>query len=390
VRAGTSQVRDLGRLDLSGRVSGLQGGSSQEGVLTEFRADPAYTTSFFHDIHLLSDGGKPRLRTAQGFFYNEGSVDLDLLEAFYVYWRDFDEFLVLRSSELDRKTYSLLWKYVAVKCSKRGNDVYVSRVKQKMRWLSNVKNVKFFDASDFSISKQVHSKALWVTLTYDPSRCSMLEAWKQIGVEFNRFISAIRQKYGKISILRNWETYENGYPHVHAIILFHDAKFTVFPHLSSKEGRLQFRVKEKAEIASLWHSFVDVEALSSTKKMYHYSMKYQTKVLMNQDSPKGVRTMSILWLFGKRSFSVSGDFRSRLHDLIRTMHNSKMVFVQSMLDGSVCDGPVWEFVGVFSREFLKLKRYTRLKWVYVLEKDQVQSVLVEESRKKPVRLFDYD
>lgn len=111
--------------------------------------------------------------------------------------------------------------------------------------------MQFFEAKDFSPEKKVYSSALWVTLTYDTKLSSRIEAWEgQIGSAFNRFISALRRKYGKISVLRTWEASEKGYPHVHAILLFHDAQFSVFPHFSMKQGTFSFRIYEKGEISS--------------------------------------------------------------------------------------------------------------------------------------------
>lgn len=386
----------------------------------------------FRELGLLSASGKPRLNVAQGYFKNlEGT---ELLESLYVFWRDFDEYLVLRSLRVNPKTFSSEWDYIAVKCSKRGNDVYQLRVKKRLDWLSkgdyklldvhelkmkkkaekwlkqkkeiengekkfktkkelrkwlktenkvkkwlskenSPQNIKFFDVKDFKTKKKVYSQALWITLTYDTKRSSKTEAWLNIGVEWNRFISALRRRYGKISVLRTWESSEKGYPHVHAVLLFHEAKFEVFPFLSVEEGKFSFRIKNKNEIASYWHSFVDVQAISSTKKLFNYMRKYQTKTLLNSDSPKGVLTMALMWLFRKQGFSVSGDFKKRLHDLIMVLHNSNMVLVQSFLFGGHEDVPIWEFVGVFSGRELGINSKT---WSVRLKPEQIKIVLAKE------------
>jgi hypothetical protein len=322
------------------------------------------------------------LNVAQGYFRRaENEDDLDLLERLYEYWRDLPEYLVLRSLQINPKTFSSNWSYVAVKCSKRGNDVYALRVKKSLDGLFSVPDVKFFDVNDFTPDKTVETSALWLTLTYDTKRCSRYEAIKRIGKEWNCFVSALKQSYGKMSILRTWECSEEGYPHIHAIVLFADARFSVFRHFSKgdekTEGQLTFRVKEKDDIASHWHSHVDVQAVSSTKKLFNYMKKYQTKTLLASDSPKGTRTMSLLWLFRKRSFSVSGDFRSRLSDLIRDLHNSKMVLRQTRLDGSVEEGSVWEFVGVFTGQELGIDGS---RWTSRLADHQISAVLERESR----------
>lgn len=341
------------------------------------RGDPR---RLFGTCGLLNDAGKPRLNVAQGFFNRaENQDDLDLLEELFVYWRDLPEFMVLRSLSMNPRTMASVWSYVGVKCSKRGNDVYRRRVKRSLNWLSNTENVQFFDAKDFNTHKKVYSSALWLTLTYDVKRCSRAQAIGKVGEEWNRFLSGLKRKYGQISVLRTWEVSEKGYPHVHAIVLFPDARFTVFPWLSRKEGKFSYRIEEAAEIGSLWHSHVDVQAISSTRKLFNYMKKYQTKTLMASDSPKGVRTMSLLWLFRKRSFSVSGDFRRQLSDLIRTLHNSNMVRRQARLDGTLQDPSVWEFVGVFTGPELA---YHGDRWSFRLDPSQIDVVLERESERR--------
>jgi hypothetical protein len=336
----------------------------------------------FRERYLLNSEDKPRLNTAQGFFRRAENENEDgILEELYAYWRDLNEFLILRSQMTNPKTWASEWTYVGVKCSKRGNDVYSLRVKKRLDWLSSMENIQFFEPIDFSVDKKVFSSALWITLTWDTKRCSRFEAWeKEISSDFNRFMSALRSKYGEVSGFRTWEASEKGYPHCHVVLVFKEAKFTVFPYLSEDEAgkeKLTYRVAEKDQIASYWHSHVDVQAVSSTKKLFNYMRKYQTKTLLASDSPKGVQTMSLMWLFKKRGFSVSGDFRSRLSDLIRTMHNSNMEFGQSRLDGSFEDAKVWEFVGIFSGSELGIHSN---KWTFHLNKAQISTVLEKEAQ----------
>lgn len=366
------------------------------------QGSPGCPVSRFTGLGLLNDVGKPRLNVAQGFFRRaENEDDLDLLEELYVFWRDHPEFVVIRSLRVNPRSWASDWSYVAVKCSKRGNDVYQSRVKRRLNWLSNMENVTFFSPSDFQVGKKIYSSALWVTLTYDVKRCSRSEALERIGQEWNRFLAALRSKFkGGISVLRSWETSEKGYPHVHACLLFKEARFSVVPWLSKaqdpaftgnsgrqKEAHFSYRIENREEIASLWHSHVDIQAISSTKKLFNYMRKYQTKTLMASDSPKGVRTMSILWLNRKRSFSVSGDFRVRISDLIRALHNSNMGIVQARLDGSLEAPSVWEFVGVFSGEELS---HHGEGWTFKLNKAQIESVLSREAEFRARTSGDFD
>ena len=66
-----------------------------------------------------------------------------------------------------------------VKCSKRGNDVYNSRVKNRFVGLSHkAEKLTFFNPKDRSNEKT--TCALLVTLTYDTKLCSYKEALEQI------------------------------------------------------------------------------------------------------------------------------------------------------------------------------------------------------------------
>ena len=66
---------------------------------------------------------------------------------------------------------------------------------------------------------------LFLTLTYDTKLDDRDTARQTIYIEYNRAVTRLRRKYGQISILRVWEASKKGYPHIHAILLFHDSKF---------------------------------------------------------------------------------------------------------------------------------------------------------------------
>jgi hypothetical protein len=83
----------------------------------------------------------------------------------YVEWVSEDKYMIL--SRWNREK----WKndVFAVKCAKRGNDVYRSRVYYRFKGLcSKAENLTFFNPKDRGIKK---TRALWVTLTYDVKLC---------------------------------------------------------------------------------------------------------------------------------------------------------------------------------------------------------------------------
>ncbi|MCW4030747.1 MAG: protein rep [Candidatus Bathyarchaeota archaeon] len=217
----------------------------------------------------------------------------------------------------------------AVKCAKRGNDVYRSRVSRRFAGLcSRAEDLVFFNPKDRGAKK---TRALWVTLTNDTKRCSFGEAWRNIGIEFNRFMAYVRKKFGNVSCCRVFESFENGYPHIHCILLFESTWFSVF-----RDRKGQFRVHSKKVIARGWHSNVDVKGMHSLAGGFSYQRKYLLKNIdAEKADSKALKTLALCWAYRKRAFSVSGRFRQLLHDLIRDMHNSNRQLRQATLTGGI-------------------------------------------------------
>jgi hypothetical protein len=295
----------------------------------------------FRELDLLSKSGKIRLLPAQRYF-NENDNYFPLLPQLYDAWRNESEYLVFKHV-FEGKT-----SFIGLKCAKRGNDVYNARIKRRFGFFNkNIPDLKFFSTNPnaFKTDTKVKTKLLWVTLSWDPRLFSIRNAWKiEVGKAWNRFISALRRRYGKVFALRSWETYRNGYPHIHAVLWFESAEFTVFPHYSDKEKRLQFRIQEKHEFEPLWHSWIDIEALSSMKKMANYVLKYQLKVHEGKEPHgSGSNTLAFMWLFRKRSYACSRELQTKFIDSIEGLHNSNME-----------NDEEWEFLGVFSGRDLGL------------------------------------
>ena len=350
---------------------------------------------------LVDRKGLPRLHHARKMLLDPENLEdlgfscfeevLSFGEGLFSYWRDLAEYILIRKRWVGKGHKDD--EYLALKCSKRGNDVYQRRIQTRFRWLNQkIPDLKFFEIKDFQVRKAVKTSLLWVTLTWDPKRGDRVHAWENLGSDFNRFISALRRKYGKLSCLRVWESYESGFPHVHAVIMFEEAEFTVFPHYEAEEGKLTFRIHEKDQISDLWHSFVDIQAISSLSSVFTYLKKHQEKIILGlsgsiQDaraSPKdpkvgfdlenikGLRTLFLCWLFRKRSFSVSGDFRKVLSDLISHLHNSNMEMRQVDLDGNIVLEWECDFLGVFTGKELGIPSGI---WAKRLEEAEVSRIL---------------
>jgi len=175
---------------------------------------------------LYDEEHKPRLAYAKSYFMDNSEEDPDLegLEDFYVDWRNYDEYMVIQkqteslktTGEVDKETF-------AIKCSKRGNDVYWWRVDKRLRFLYELEDKVLFNPH----ASVKSSNVLFATLTYDVNRCSIRAAWENIGEEFNNWVRNLRKKYGRTSYLRGWEASKKGYPHIHVLMVFHDYSFNV-------------------------------------------------------------------------------------------------------------------------------------------------------------------
>lgn len=309
----------------------------------------------FHD--LLDGKGNPRLSCARSLFlYDLDQQSVPLLVEAFKFWRDHAEYLLLKGeNRVNGKKI-----FVAVKCSKRGNDVFSRRLDRRLGFLSRIEGIQLFSPGDFKPNKVVRSNLLWVTLTYNPALCSLRKAWETFMGDWNLWITNLRNKYGKIDVLKFSEAFPDqngeafGYPHIHAVLLFREADFKVFPRM--EEGRdgklgLVLRIQEKFELESQgrWHSWIDVKALSSGRALGGYLRKH-TKNTHYGDSQGSLVTQALLWLHRKQTFSMSSGFRRNFLDLIMSKHDSKTSAAQETLDGELLDDWIWSCHGVRSAQ----------------------------------------
>jgi hypothetical protein len=307
--------------------------------------------------------------------------ELEFLNGAYREWVSYNEYLVLEvvsRSPYDHNEKSQ--EYIAVKCAKRGNDVYAHKVRERLdpinkacKRLENVKKSK-----DRGIRS---TNMLYVTLTYDIKLCSMADAWYNIGVEWNRFMAGLRKKYGKVSILRSWESYENGYPHIHAFLIFKEREFRTWLH-TNKKGKNTWRIPstDKNQINDIWHSYVDVQAVVDVKEgiknVLWYIGKDLTKDIDNIND-KEILTFVALWYFGKQSFSVSGDFPDLIKGLCIIKTEVGTIAVQTTIEGEKFEIE-FKFLGVIGSDVIQIYDNS---WVKVYEKRPIWVDELIENRK---------
>jgi len=309
---------------------------------------------FYREEGLLTLEGKPRLSCARSYFLDKRNMDLEGLVDYFITWINYDEYMVLQKQTFDGNNFDK--KTIAVKCSKRGNDVYKYRVRKRFSFLSTLENKILFDWKNRS--KKFHkSSCLFVTLTFNPALCGIDEAWElYVGRKYNSWITNLRNKFGRIEAIRTFEGYENGYPHIHVVLLFGDVEFNTFKTINKDEKEI-WRIQEKAVFELGWNSWVDVQAVRDLKGGLWYLSKHILKSQVVEGDPISERdlwkyylTLALNWVFMKRSFAISKGFL----DLMYYMHNSNSPgAVQLTLSGDPVNiDVVWVFIGIFSAERL--------------------------------------
>jgi len=339
-------------------------------------------------IILPDNSDKIRLQSTRfQLFYNniDNESLLKFAESQYLKWVRQAEYLIF--GEYNKVIgYTKYWGSLA---SKRGNSKYAQRVRKRFQPLQDLPDIKFFNHKDRGSHHK--TRGLFITNTYDRRGLTIGEAMIKVGEDHNRFISAFKKKYGKISVLRVWEVQDGGYIHIHILAITENKEFEAF-HYNGK-----WRIHEKDDIADLWsHGFSDVEALSSTKGGMTYIAKYLGKLhtigaqvneeelpeieeasLSNLVSRASVRTLSMMWLFRKRAFSISGS----LGDLIRDLHNSNLEpekvpfdLLQLDLEGGAGSEYIKKVVllGFWSGKMLKGSLYP--KWYTQLSASQIRKL----------------
>ena len=296
-----------------------------------------------------------------------GSMTKKELLAIYQEWRDSPEYFVI--ADIHPRTFKRTFK--AYKCAKRGNDVYNFRQNQRFRELDRISE-DYGDERIFDINaSKPKTSLLFVTLTYDTKLCDRVSAWYGISEEWNRYISAIRKKFGKVHVFRVLESSKKGYPHIHALMLFDTVSFDVFEHWNKKKLKSQYRIQQKNQFSKYWHSNVDVLAVNSIRGSIWYLSKYLRKV--HSGELRNDWALANMWVFKKRSYSLSGDFLKALKSIrldSMHLHNSNRVpTIQTDLEGNRLY-PNRVFCGIFSLDEIKVCNTLRddRSWVFYLKK----------------------
>ena len=303
----------------------------------------------------------------------KGVYDKEDIVQKFVAWEIEDKYMVMCHQKEAWLKEAGEYEYYALKCSKRGNDVYVRRVENRLFGIKQ----RCQDVT-FNFWGNPYTSILFVTFTYDIKLCSFVDAWTNLGTEFNRAKANIRKQFGDFSVFRTWESYENGFSHVHAILIFKDYKFKVFPSYELKKNgktRLVWCIEEKDTIQKYWHSWVDVKAVEDLQGGIRYLEKYIMKCAeFDKRDKKGTLTLAMCWVFRKKAFYVSGQFRQALSDLITALCSSKTRKIQLNLQNEELSPNPWKVLGFIGATLLNFNVEI---WTFKLTKEQMQKVFSE-------------
>ena len=233
--------------------------------------------------------------------YADGIIDADFVTDLYCDWRDTAEFYMLEGLDADDN----IVMHAFLKAAKRGNDIYKSKINQKFSFFDKLPNREFFKSWGRKTSPM-----LFITLTVDPKKYTLNEAWYFISQEFNRFETLLRQKYGYFVKFRVWESHESGYPHVHIIYYFHTHSFELWEDLvipeDGSDPKQYYRVHKSIHdsINNMWSmgSNIDIQGVQDTLGALNEVKKYVTKTIW---SDKADKTNAMLTLFNKQSYHIS-------------------------------------------------------------------------------------
>jgi hypothetical protein len=339
-------------------LRGARGGSSLSSVE---RMKGSGSLPFYHEQlreissdlwHSVIDSmGNPRLNLARNLFLPLDLEKVSDLEAIYGLWKDHHEVLILKGENLQTGEI----RYIGVKCSKRGNDVCSQRQLKKIRFLKQLKKDAYFFSMEDAFAGKALSNVVWVTLTFDSKLSSLHDAWLHLAFYITRFLKNLEKKYGEIEHFLTPEVYPDqngaafGYPHVHMILLFKEAKFRVFPWMEKdEEGKetLCYRIKEKDDVAEAgeWHSFIDVKALRNANGVASYCRKHIENTIQGESSEAAINN-AVMWLYRKKSYSMSHGFRECFVEFIVAMQVFPGGFQVDLMGNRVFEWK-WSFLGI--------------------------------------------
>lgn len=272
---------------------------------------------------------------------------------YYEDWVTQNDYLVFEGCDPGSDNYG---RRFASSAPKRGNRKYRDRAYARFRDCEQ----DFLDVDLLPSRGSGLTNMLFVTLTIDASHVTLYSSWDRASHYFNNFISSLRNRFGRVSVLKVGESHESGYHHIHCILVFADHWFTAFWHKKSKQFRIPYgsrennrkvihkRVSKKGKsemqieaerrelarykremlsnkeyIDKLWSlGHIDVFAVSNPNKAFRYLQKYLLKSIEYTEDLdwKAKLTLALSWVFHKKAFTVSSAIIHPTDEVIPLIH----------------------------------------------------------------------
>jgi len=171
------------------------------------------------------------------------------------------------------------------------SDYMVVLKNRGLRWRllrdsARVRSVSNFISKFFKPHKK-SSKVVFLTLTYDHSKYSLVDAWRDLRRRFHRTVRYFKRHYGVICALGVVEAHDNLYPHLHMIILLMSSA----PVFKYKGVRRFCEKKVKWDKALAKEGFIDALAPKRPNDISNYLTKYMSKVMMELSSVNEVESI---------------------------------------------------------------------------------------------------
>lgn len=171
-------------------------------------------------------------------------------------------------------------KYISVRGMKRGDKKHARIASSSFDRAQLLKPI--VHTQQRTKSSPARTNTLWISLTYPGDVGS--EAYQHVGKDFNRFLSAIRKRFGKIQYVRVWESQVRGTPHIHAIIIFQNKTWAWEYRRSKKNPKRKIpRIFGYKEVKKYWSHHSDVQAVDDYEQKLRYIKKYLTKQLEHKE-----------------------------------------------------------------------------------------------------------
>lgn len=327
-----------------------------------------------------NEEGFIQLRRVRELLDLENPLQLTTTVDAYSEWLLDDLGLLMKKSVVSHG--STIDSFRVSKARKRGNDMDAFRVSRKMKNLKDVilpytwdKINPFYLPSQFDGTDLTATRALYITGTLDPRLVdgSAKYGWLYLDYWFNLFMTKLRQALGtkhsyadghgkihhyvqheKIRMFRSWESTKKGGAHFHAILLFEGFSWPTF---IDKKGCA--RLVDRDIIRKCWpYGFCDVIALTpgTTEQGIEDVLWYVGKSKSEYDyrlvgswPKKRLLTLSLMWYFRKRSFSIS-------RSLLENDDSVNDLIAPTSITQITEESVFWEFIGLVHRKYTELAR----------------------------------